>query len=188
MSQPVQQPVSGYRRDKFLSYFKFLDSEKDGYIRKENYDDAVKNMARLSNASVEETESLVEVLIGWWKMYRDGKKDVKDVPIADAVKRSVVYVSTTDPAIAKKCTRLTHERMFDLINQSKDGVIYPKGLQTYYNSYGVHDAHFINDVFKRIDVRGNSVISREQFVEAHLAFWYSDDPESGCHFLFETPK
>lgn len=188
MTHGAPQTVSQYRREKFNSYFKFLDANQDGSIAADDFDIAARNMAGLSNASAEETDALKEALNGWWEMYRNGKKDVTEVPVPDAAQSIVTYVSTADPATAMKYTRLTHEKTFDLIDRNKGGVISPDELIIYYKSYGVHDEDVIESIFQKLDVDDDGLISREEFVEAHVAFWYSDDPENGCHFLYDVPK
>lgn len=180
--------VSEYRIKKFESYFNFLDSNNDGIISKEDHELAAQNMTVLSNGSSADATDLIATLMNWWGVQRIEDDEDAEISVAEAAQRIVTYCKTTDPEIAEKQTRSTYDRTFDFIDWNKDGVISHEELINYYKSYGVFDEEFITEVFDTIDVSGNVVISREDFVDAHVAFWHNDDPKNGCHLLYDVPK
>ncbi|XP_064597961.1 luciferin-binding protein-like [Liolophura sinensis] len=188
MSTQATTGISDYRINKIRSYCKFLNANNDGFITKEDHELAVMNMAEVCNASTKEVEHMERTLTHWWEFYRGGKENVTKVPIPEVVQRAIAFCTTKDLTEAQNKTRAAHGQMFDLVDRNKDGSITAEELRIYYKSYRVHDEDFINAVFKRIDEDRDGLISREEYVEAHVAFWYSDDPENGCEYLYDVSK
>ncbi|XP_064597966.1 sarcoplasmic calcium-binding protein-like [Liolophura sinensis] len=188
MAERSQQIMSDYRIKKFKSYFTLLDTNKDGFISKEDYEQVAENMAMLSGASPEEAEDMLAIAMFWWKNLSASKGMDAKIPISEALQNAIRYNSSTSPTIVSEKSRITHEKIFDLIDRNKDGFISPEELRMYYKSHEVHDEDFIRDIFHRIDVDGDGLISREELVTALSAFWLSDDPENGYGFIYDFPQ
>ncbi|XP_064597958.1 luciferin-binding protein-like [Liolophura sinensis] len=171
MSTQASTGMSDYRINKIRSYSRFLDVNDDGFITKEDHELALKNMTELCNATPKDVEDMERIATFWWEFYRGGKKSVTKVPIPEVVQRAIAFCTTKDLTEAQNKTRADFGPIFDLVDRNKDGSITAEELRIYYKSYGVHDEDFINAVFKRMDEDRDGLISREEYVKAHVVLY-----------------
>ncbi|XP_013380812.1 sarcoplasmic calcium-binding protein-like [Lingula anatina] len=72
---------------------------------------------------------------------------------------------------------------FDSIDVDGDGVISPKEHKAFFYGWGI-PTEYSEDVFKVMDTDGDGFINREEFIEAHADFMFSEDENSRYNDFF----
>jgi len=171
--------VSDLRRRKLTAVFNAVDDNGNGFWELDDMKRIADGFAARSGWSEDshEFQSLSKLLGDWWNWLRTGA----DIDIDGKV--SLDEFVTTVAQFEQENHLRGLQLIFDVFDPSGDGTISGeeyRGLATIFHI----DPAQADEIFLRLDLNGNGSISREEFTQLWIDFWYSEDEGAAGNWMF----
>ncbi|XP_013407487.1 sarcoplasmic calcium-binding protein [Lingula anatina] len=165
---------SEHWRRKIRTVFRARDTDGDGYLTKKDYELSVHRVSSYMNLNEKQTSELLKRKMYSWEKASGGSKSSPDFRLSEdeyvcnvlvhypVVSRTIVDIACCD---------------FDSIDIDGDGFISPQEHKAFFYGWGIPVKHSA-DVFKVLDTDGDGKISREEFVEGFVEYFFSEDENS----------
>lgn len=177
--------LTPFQQRKLTRYFNCLDLDANGYFEQDDVQNIISRLTekRGVSAGSAEYEAIEKAISMIWDNAREFgiTKDAEKVTLADWLHHEDIVLSTEEwrESYMKEVTR----QVFDLIDADKSGEI---SLQEYIDimtSFGVAEG-IPEWAFARLDMNGDGVLSREEFVTLVEQFHLSEDLDAPGNYLF----
>ncbi len=168
---------------KMTRLFHVYDLDNSGYIEAYDYMRIAENFARLHGlAHGSEGYNKLQSKFGfvWEYIQKFG-----DVSQDDAVSLSE-FLEYADSLLEGNYAAIegsTGSFLFELIDTDGDGEITLAEFKVFYEGYNIDDAA-ADEIFTKLDLDSDSVISAEEFAQLGYDFHYSDDPDCPANWFF----
>ena len=163
---------------KMKTFFAFADVNGDGIVDSEDYkmyEKLLAENAEAMNVSKGRIEQFKKTLSELWM----GQIGGGEFQWTENKYLETIFEFVSRPG-AEEYFRRSTGRMFDLFDLNEDGFISK-------NEYGVmlHDSPWTIVAFSSVDMNRNGEISKEEFVQGYLDFWFNfaDETNPSKYFL-----
>lgn len=180
--------ANNYLEKKWRNVFRFRDTTGDGSLSREDFELVSSRLIEKNGLTGEKAGQIKERLDAGWKDYYDffgGSK--AELSEADFLKASREMYSKRGDAW-RQAINIYAAGCFDVIDADGDGVMTVDELDAYYQAYQVNNRKFVEEVFRQIDLDGNGTISKEEFVAAHVNYFFDSTPGRDIPVLFDVDK
>ncbi len=179
--------LTDLQRTKFEMHFHIRDTDKDGFVTKDDYRKFSDNIAALldwgpDNQKLAQINAIHE---GVWEFFwkpadrdHDGRISLED----HLAMMEVMIERSKDFAVLEQ-SRMHSEVLFNAFDLNGSGRISAKEYKQFFAAAGVN-ADWSNDVFERLDMNQSGTITVDEFVLLHQQFFSSDDPDSPGNWFY----
>ncbi|NER24348.1 MAG: hypothetical protein F6J96_27305 [Symploca sp. SIO1C2] len=157
------------------TYFKLMDVNGDGFLSPSDFDEIASRMLQIegNQSKAEEIRelfrSLYQYIVAGGAAINSNTKVSEEEFLTNAAK--AVTSVESPPEVARK----KNEVFFDLIDTDNSGNISCDEYRKYLAIYsGREDLDMADQAFKSIDIDGDGLIDREEFIEGHIRYWFED--------------
>jgi juvenile hormone diol kinase len=177
--------LTAFQRRKLTRYFNVLDADGNGYFEIEDLERIARRFAEFHEIPLgsEEHRGILESLGQIWDHGRQYgiSKDPNKISLAD-------WLAHEDYVLASKEWRERYMEditldVFDLVDTDSDGEIDIHDFTRIMRSFGVEEG-IPEWSFQQMDVSGEGIITRDQFLKRVEEFHLSNDRESPGNYLF----
>ena len=171
------------QRRKMTRFFHVYDINNSGFIEENDYKNIAKNFARLrglSRGSEAYRRLHIKFNFVWEYMQKFGD------PNNDYAISLAEFLEYADSLLEGNYAAIegsTGSFLFELIDGDGDGKITLDEFLEFYEAYNI-DETMAWEIFGKLDLNGDSVISAEEFAQLGYDFHYSDDPDSPANWFF----
>jgi Ca2+-binding EF-hand superfamily protein len=173
--------ASEFQRGKIEGVFRAMDDDRDGFLRREDFQALSDRWTALRGAvpGSAEHERLSGVMLGWWSALSAAADPARNDRVTlDDVLSVVDQLGGLSDAV-----RATATAMFDAVDENGDGEISPAEYHRMIHVWnGV--ATDTDDVFPLLDGNGDGHLSRDEFTALWTEFWAGDDPTAPGTWVF----
>jgi len=165
---------------KARGYIQRIDVDGDGKVTKADYEMLVDRYLKLGHADELKAKQITRRLVKIWY-------DFFDESATDGAVNSDEWIAAVRRFPIFGLFRVIVEFMnlfFDLIDINGDGVIQKEEYAFFLNAFRVEDKAAIENSFNALDKDGDGQIDHDEFVNAGLEFWMSDDENLDSKLLF----
>ena len=162
------------------TYFKLMDVDQNGFLSLSEFEEIAERLVQLQNNS-SNAEDIREVFRSLFKYFVAGGEPVDgETQIAEEefLAKAAKTISLSPPP-AVEVGKRKNVVFFDAIDTDGSGKISPEEYRQYLAIYsGGDDVKGAKQAFDSIDIDSNGLINRDEFVKAHLHYWFEpvEDP------------
>ncbi|XP_064615205.1 guanylyl cyclase-activating protein 1-like [Liolophura sinensis] len=174
-----------YIEKKYRVFFRYLDRNHDGVLHRSDLMKRVDTMSHMNVANQSESIYTRQCWLRWCdKVFppKDGKKGVTE---DDFVEKFRHFRSTGEIDEVNAASEGIYNVLFDRLDANRDGHLSRDELKAFYQALGKADDTFIDRLFRKLDVNHDGLVSKSELVEAGVAFWTSEDVNSGYEIMYE---
>lgn len=175
--------LSEYLEKKYRMFFRYLDRNKDGILYRKDILARIDKMASLNVANEEESQYTRQCWMRWCNKafpMIDAEKGVTEDGFIDIWR----YFRANNLVV--EINRAIYDVLFDRLDANRDGHVSRDELKTYYQALGKADDSFMDRLFRKLDENQDGLVSKEEFIKAGLAFWTSEDVNSGYEIMYDV--
>ena len=173
---------------KFNILFDWFDQGRDGYLTEEDFQQMAALFTGLPGGDApEHAQPLEGAFEKWWNLLlatgdTDGDGRLEREEFIDVMKCSV-----TAPENFEEAVITIADAFMRIVDTNGDGSLNFGEYVRMYDGLGIDSAHS-SDAFKRLDRDGNNAISYQEFREAIVEFYLSDDENAPGNWLLGPPN
>ena len=176
MLTPLQQR-------KITRLFNVYDLDGSGYIEEYDYMRIAENFARLrgftqGTEGYKKLQSKFGFVWEYIQKFGDSSRDN-----AVSLNEFLEYADSLLEGNYAAIEGSTGSFLFELIDTDGDGEINLAEFKVFYEGYNIDDAA-ADEIFGKLDLNSDSVISAEEFAQLGYDFHYSDDPDCAANWFF----
>ncbi|MAS34969.1 MAG: hypothetical protein CL610_13250 [Anaerolineaceae bacterium] len=171
------------QRRKMTRLFNVFDANHNGFIEEQDYLRIAQNFARLRGLSPGSTgyqKLQAKFSFVWEYIQKFGDPDHDEFV---SLPEFLVYAESVLEGQYAAVEGSTGSFLFELIDTDGDGQITQDEFRLFYQAYGI-DVALVEDIFARLDLNADSVISADEFAQLGYDFHYSDDPDCPANWFF----
>ncbi|XP_013399093.1 uncharacterized protein LOC106165433 [Lingula anatina] len=161
-------------RRKFRTLFQYKDVNKDGYLKKVDYEMSAWRIIQYMDLSGEMAADVMETQLQMWEYITANAPYMEGITLNDFTENCLKAYNeenTRFGLITACCSE------FDALDLDANGVISPKEHAAFFYSYFVPAEHS-PPVFRAMDTDSDGVITKAEFVQGMIDFLLSEDPKS----------
>lgn len=175
--------LTDLQRRKMTRLFNVIDNNHSGFIQERDYRRIAQNFARLRGLppGSEGYNKLQSKFLFVWEYiqkFGDPNRD-NSVSLAEFLDYADSVLEGNYAAVEGS----TGSFLFELIDSDGDGTITLDEFHIFYEGYEIDDA-VVDDIFSRLDLDDDSIISADEFAQLGYDFHYSDDPDAPANWFF----
>ena len=154
------------------TYFQVMDVNQDGVLSLSDYEQVANRLIQ-QQKDLSKSEEIHEVFRSLFHNFVAGGNPEKNdqVDIETFLTNAAKAVSSMQSA--PDAGRKKNEVFFDFVDTNASGMISQEEYRKYLAIYsGSDNSNRADQAFASIDLDGNNLISRNEFVEAHMRYWF----------------
>ncbi|XP_013387372.1 sarcoplasmic calcium-binding protein-like [Lingula anatina] len=163
--------------------FKAVDTTGQGYLTKESLELSAKRTAQYLDLNEEQAGNHMNLRLDIWRKFVSrGSDDNAKISEDEFVQNHLLTFN--DSKIRENLADYLSVE-FISIDADGDGYISPREHAAYFYGIGIPTEHS-RRIFDIIDINKDGLISKEEFQQAQIEFWLSED-ENGIYNEFHGP-
>ncbi|MFE4361283.1 EF-hand domain-containing protein [Kitasatospora xanthocidica] len=175
--------TSAVKSKKFNTLFDWFDLNGDGQLSQEDLRGTADVFARTATRDDQATiRALHDAFARWWDLLLEHGDTDGDGQVSRQEFLTVMKADVTTPAHFEGTVLAIADALLNAYDTNGDGVLSKEEYVHMYEQLGVPRVHS-EQAFPRLDRDGNGVISLDEFREAIIEFYLSDDPAAPGNFL-----
>ena len=168
---------------KMTRLFSVYDTDQNGYIEQQDYLQIAENFARLrdlrpGSEDYQKLQSKFGFVWEYIQKFGDSSRD-NAVSLTEFLDYADSLLQGNYAAVEGS----TGSFLFELIDTDGDGEITLDEFRVFYTAYRIQGA-LAREIFDKLDLNSDSVISAEEFAQLGYDFHYSDDPDCPANWFF----
>ena len=172
------------QKRKLTRLFNWHDSNGNGYLEVEDYQQMVKNLGEIMGwgpGMPEYDELYMRFMFAWSGLLTFGDRSGDNRVSLD---EWLEYMDTIlgSPEGAERTINSTATIIADMLDVNRDGKISPEEYRLFYRAYNIEE-DLVSDVFPRLDTNGDGFLSRNEVYALVGDFYRSDDPKSPGNWI-----
>ena len=166
---------------KMKTYFQVMDVNQDGVLSLSDYEQVANRLAE-QQKDLSKSEEIYEVFRSLFHNFVAGGNPETNIQVDVETFLANAAKAVSSMQSAPDAGRKKNEVFFDFVDADASGVISQEEYRRYLAIYsGGDNSNRADQAFASIDVDGDNFINRNEFVEAHMRYWFepTDDLASG---------
>jgi Ca2+-binding EF-hand superfamily protein len=172
--------LTNLQKRKLTRFFNVWDANGDGVITTEDPKQVAQNLAKLQDLEPSSPEH--ERFFNGFMSYQDDFLKAVDVDESGHVTLEewlAYHEEMLQDEERFKTTALMSVRvMFELMDRNRDGEITLEEFGEWMRAFRIGEQSITEEVFQKLDLNGNGILSREEVLQLTREFFYSDDPNA----------
>lgn len=168
---------------KMTRFFNVYDLNRSGFIEEADFMRIAQNFARLRNlqpnsSQYQRLQNKFNFVWEYMQKFGDPNRDQ-----SISLPEFLVYAESVLEGNYAAIEGSTGSFLFELIDSDGDGHITLNEFALFYRAYQIEDA-VVKDIFNRLDLDADEMISAEEFAQLGYDFHYSNDPNNPANWFF----
>lgn len=175
--------LTDLQRRKMTRFFNVIDNNHSGFIQERDYIRIAQNFARLRGLppGSEGYKKLQSKFLFVWEYIQKFGDPNRDNSVS--LSEFLDYADSVLEGNYAAVEGSTGSFLFELIDSDGDGNITLDEFHIFYRGYEIDDA-VVEDIFARLDMDDDSIISADEFAQLGYDFHYSNDPEAPANWFY----
>ncbi|GAB1609725.1 sarcoplasmic calcium-binding protein-like, partial [Argonauta hians] len=179
-------------KEKIRVWFKMLDTTKDGFMAKEDFELIANRFAQQYNLEDEKAQEIYGWLVnGFKKVDDDHAGDVMPMvaQMADAMKSgakisedeyvgAIGQLMTADPHVARESLKTAVTLFFQIFDFDQDGFISCDEMQKGLMCFGYDNVETVKQVFETMGKDQDGKMSQDEYVNTWLDFIFGENKDN----------
>lgn len=172
--------LTDLQKRKLTRFFNVWDANGDGVITMEDPAEVAQNLARLRG--LDPDSAAYEAFYTGFMLYQDDFLGTVDVDASGQVTLDewLAYHEEMllDADRFERTVLMVVEVMFGLMDRDGDGRITLEEYGDWMRGMRIREEEITADVFQKLDLNGNGIVSKEEMMQLTSEFFLSHDPEA----------
>ncbi|GAB3450661.1 EF-hand domain-containing protein [Actinophytocola sediminis] len=157
--------------------FTAMDVNGDGYLERADFDALADRWVSIRGKT--RADRLREIMVGWWTVLHAASDQNRDEKVTlGEVLATVENLGTMLDLVAATATS-----MFEAVDQDGDGQVSAEEYGRMIHAWTGDDAP-TEAGFARLDLDGDGVLSKAEFIRHWVEFWAGDDQNAPGTYMF----
>ena len=163
---------------KMMTYFQVMDVNQNGFLSLSDYEQVADRLIQQQN-DPSKSEEIHKVFHSLFTNFVAGGEPEKNGQVDPETFLANAAKAVSSMQSAPEAGRKKNEVFFDFIDTDSSGVISQKEYRKYLAIYsGEENPSRADQAFASMDLDGDDIITRDEFVEGHMRYWFelNSDP------------